>query len=68
MSPRTAQRVVAIIVPLRPEAPGGALKTPQQDLPGATDLARLYVCQYTGSPAAHFLLGVTLARGGEREG
>jgi len=26
------------------------------------------VCQYTGSPAAHFLLGVTLARGGEREG
>ncbi len=26
------------------------------------------MCQYTGSPAAHFLLGVTLARGGEREG
>jgi len=39
----------------------------QQELPGATDLARLYVRQYPGSPAAHFLLGVTLARGGERE-
>ena len=40
----------------------------QQDLPGATDLARLYVRQYAGSPTAHFLLGVTLARGGERAG
>ena len=40
----------------------------QQDLPGATSLARLYVRQHAGSPTAHFLLGVTLVRGGEREG
>ncbi len=39
----------------------------QQDLPSATGSARLYARQYPTSPVAHFLVGVTLARGGERE-
>ena len=39
----------------------------QRDYPAATGFARLYARQYETSPVAHFLLGVSLARGGERE-
>lgn len=38
----------------------------QQDVPSANASAQVYVLQYPTSPIAHFLLGVTLASGGNR--
>ncbi len=39
----------------------------QQDVSSAQAAAGVYVRQYPDSPVAHFLLGVSLASGGERE-
>ena len=38
-----------------------------QNLPAARQAASLYVAQYETSPLAHFLLGVSLASGGQRD-